>query len=346
MRKPLQATLAVVLSALLVSALPLQALGADKAISAKALQTSLNAKVGNPDLGKAYKSWCLKFVADQFAEMGAVRDSTCCAAEYGRKLEMKVGTVSDLNNVPIGADVFFTSNSTVCSTCTAREKKTMYAGHVGIYVGGGYVIHAMNNRISKDKVATLHNFKSMDYVGWAPHRNVTVTQDAAATTHGSAPEYPSVGAVPDYLPPGYVPPEGTETDGSAGGNAGGTPDTEEPAAPVAPAEPAAPTTSTAAAAPKKPAAPKLKTLKAAKKRVIKVTWKKVKGATGYQVKYASNKKFKQSLTKTVKASKTSLKLKARYAKQRYYVKVRAYKTVNGKKYYSKWSSVKSVKTKR
>lgn len=341
MRKPLQATLAVALSALLVGALPLQALGADKAISAKALQTSLNAKVGNPDLGKAYKSWCLKFVADQFAEMGAVRDSTCCAAWYG-SLHEAAGTIVTINSVPIGSDVFFTSNSTVCSTCTAREKKTMYAGHVGIYVGGGYVIHAMNNRISKDKVVTLHNFKSMDYAGYAKHGNVTVTQDAAVTTHGSAPEYPSVGAVPDYLPPGYTAPADTETDDATGS----IPGAEEPAAPVAPAEPAAPTTSTASAAPKKPAAPKLKTLKAAKKRVIKVTWKKVKGTSGYQVKYASNKKFKQSLTKTVKASKTSLKLKARYAKQRYYVKVRAYKTVNGKKYYSKWSSVKSVKTKR
>ncbi len=340
MRKPLQAGLAVVLSMSLAAVTPLQALGATS-VSAKALQTSLNAKVGNPDLGKQYKSWCLAFVADQFAEMGAVRDSTCCAAQYGR-LHKAGGSIVTINSVPIGADVFFTSNSTVCSTCTAREKKTMYAGHVGIYVGGGYVIHAMNNRIAKDKVVTLHNFNSMDYAGWANHGNVTVTQDAAATTHGSAPEYPSVGVVPDYLPPGYTAPSGTETDDATGS----APDAEEPAAPIAPATPPASTTATATSASKKPATPKLKTLKAAKKRVIKVTWKKVKGVSGYQIKYASNKKFKHSLTKSVTASKTSLKLKARYAKQRYYVKIRAYKMVKGKKYYSKWSSIKSVKTKR
>ena len=33
------------------------------------------------------------------------------------------------------------------------------------------------------------------------------------------------------------------------------------------------------------------------------------------------------------------------AKKKYYVRIRTYKTVNGKKVYSSWSKVKSVKTK-
>ncbi|MDE8703025.1 hypothetical protein PZH32_08635 [Adlercreutzia equolifaciens] len=339
MRKPLQAALAVILSFSLAVAVPLQAFAADKTISAKALQTSLNAKVGNPDLGKQYKSWCLAFVADQFAEMGAVRSSACCAAEYGR-LRGAEGSILTINSVPIGSDVFFTSESTVCSTCTNKYgngTEKWYAGHVGIYVGGGYVIHAMNNRIAKDKVVTLHNFKSMDYVGYAAHGGVKMKADVAATTHGTAPEYPSVGSVPNYLPPGYTPPTTDEANPSP---VEGTP----PVAPSEPAEePAAPAPKPATV--KNPTAPKWKSLKTAKKRVIKVAWKKVAGVTGYQVQYAANKQFKLSLTKTVKASATSVSLKARYAKKRYYVRVRAYKTVSGKKYYSKWTAVKSVTTK-
>lgn len=339
MRKPVRAAMALILSFSLAAAVPSQALAADKVISAKALQTSLNAKVGNPDLGKQYKSWCLAFVADQFAEMGAVRSSACCAAEYGRQ-RGAAGSILTINSVPIGSDVFFTSESTVCSTCTksyGNGTEKWYAGHVGIYVGGGYVVHAMNNRIAKDKVVTLHNFKSMDYVGYAQHGGVKMKADAAATTHGSAPEYPSVGSTPNYLPPGFVPPT---TDDADPGPVEGTP-------PVAPSQPVEEPTAPAPqpATVKSPAAPKWKSLKAAKKRVIKVTWKKVSGVTGYQIQYAANKQFKLSLTKTAKASATSVSLKARYAKQRYYVRVRVYKTVDGKKYYSKWSAVKAVKTK-
>ena len=42
---------------------------------------------------------------------------------------------------------------------------------------------------------------------------------------------------------------------------------------------------------------------------------------------------------------TSVTLKSLKAKKTYYVRVRTYKTVDGKKYYSDWSSKKSKKTK-
>ena len=342
MRKPAHIVLAVMLSAALVGTVPLEARAADTVVSARTLQSSLNAKVGNPDLGKKYRSWCLAFVADQFVELGAVRDSACCAAEYGR-LRGASGSILTINSVPIGSDVFFSSNSTPCSTCTriyGRGTTTYYAGHVGIYVGGGYVVHAMNGRIAKEKVTTIHGFKSMDYVGFASHGGVTVVQDADPATHGSAPDYPSVGSAPNYLPPGYGFSSTAVTDPEEGTESG-------VGAPTLSKEPVAPASGVATSQTgKRPAAPKHKSIKAAKKRVIKLSWKKVKGASGYQIKYAANKKFKQSLTKTVKASKTSLALKARYAKTRYYVKIRAFTVENGKKYYSKWSTVKSVKTRR
>lgn len=71
-----------------------------------------------------------------------------------------------------------------------------------------------------------------------------------------------------------------------------------------------------------------------KKQTVKVTWKKVKKATGYQLQFSTDKRFK---TKTVyaikKASKVSKKIKYLSPYTTYYVRVRTYKTVkvNGKK---------------
>ena len=102
----------------------------------------------------------------------------------------------------------------------------------------------------------------------------------------------------------------------------------------------------------KPIGTKLKKLTPARK-AITVKWNKqsTKMAksriTGYQIQYSRSSKFKSgNKTVTVKGySKTSKKLKSLKAKKKYYVHVRTYKTVNGKKYYSSWSKSKSVKTK-
>lgn len=46
-----------------------------------------------------------------------------------------------------------------------------------------------------------------------------------------------------------------------------------------------------------------------------------------------------------KQKSTSVKANKLKAKTKYYVRIRTYKTVKGKKVYSKWSAVKSAKTK-
>ena len=84
----------------------------------------------------------------------------------------------------------------------------------------------------------------------------------------------------------------------------------------------------------------------AKKKALKVTWKKKAGVNGYQLQYSTSKKFKKAKTITIKKAKTTTKnIKKLKAKKKYYVRIRTYITVNGKKYYSKWSKVKSKKTK-
>ena len=96
----------------------------------------------------------------------------------------------------------------------------------------------------------------------------------------------------------------------------------------------------------KPKSASIKKVKAAKK-AVSVQWKKVGGVKGYQVQVATDKKFKKNKkTVTVKKQKTTkTTVKKLKAKKKYYVRVRTYKTVNGKKVYSAWSKVKSVKIK-
>ena len=62
--------------------------------------------------------------------------------------------------------------------------------------------------------------------------------------------------------------------------------------------------------------------------------------------YSTNKNFKNVKYAKVKGiKKTSTTIKKLKAKKKYFVKVRTYKTVKGKTYYSTWSKVKNVTTK-
>ena len=89
--------------------------------------------------------------------------------------------------------------------------------------------------------------------------------------------------------------------------------------------------------------PTILKLKAGKKKAT-VKYKKISGAYGYQIQYSTNKKFKKGnkSSNTTKLSKTVKKLKS---KKKYYVRIRTYRTVNGKKIYSNWSKVKNIKVK-
>ena len=77
-----------------------------------------------------------------------------------------------------------------------------------------------------------------------------------------------------------------------------------------------------------------------KGKKIKLTLKKVKNATGYEIQYATNKKFKKAKTKKVKKLKVTLKKLKK--KKKYFIRVRAFnKTTKGA-----WSKVKKVKVKK
>nr|WP_289002809.1 fibronectin type III domain-containing protein [uncultured Anaerostipes sp.] len=92
----------------------------------------------------------------------------------------------------------------------------------------------------------------------------------------------------------------------------------------------------------------LKSAKNAKDKKLVVKWKKNTAGNGYQIQYATSKKFaKGNKTKTISKNKTtSYTIKKLKKKKTYYVRIRTYKKVSGKTYYSGWSSVKKVKIKK
>ena len=91
--------------------------------------------------------------------------------------------------------------------------------------------------------------------------------------------------------------------------------------------------------------PKKTTLKAAKKSdtKVKLSWAAVNGAEKYQIYYSTNGGKYKKLT-TVSGSKTSATLsKLDFEKNDYKFKIRSYKTVDGKKYYSSYSKAVTIK---
>lgn len=87
----------------------------------------------------------------------------------------------------------------------------------------------------------------------------------------------------------------------------------------------------------------IKKAKNKKGKKAEITLKKQSGVAGYQVSYATSKKFKKAKTKLTK--KTTVVLK-NLKKKKYYIRVRAYQLVDGKKVYGKWSKVTKIKIKK
>ncbi len=94
-------------------------------------------------------------------------------------------------------------------------------------------------------------------------------------------------------------------------------------------------------------APSISSLKNVKTKKLKVKWSKNTRATGYQIQYSTSSSFSSYKTVKVKSYKTVSKTISKLTrKKKYYVRVRAYKTVSGTNYYSAWSGKKSVKISR
>lgn len=77
---------------------------------------------------------------------------------------------------------------------------------------------------------------------------------------------------------------------------------------------------------------------------IRLSWSNNKNIDGYQVKYSTSNKFKLSYSKTkIVKNKNKCIIKNLKSNRTYYVKVRAYKKIGKKVYYSKWSDKDIIK---
>ena len=84
-----------------------------------------------------------------------------------------------------------------------------------------------------------------------------------------------------------------------------------------------------------------------KSEAFMIKWKKKTNIAGYQIQYSTNSKFKKG-NKTIKIKKAktvSKKITGLKPSKKYYVRIRTYKIVNKKTYYSSWSKKKNVTTK-
>ncbi len=102
---------------------------------------------------------CLDFVATMFQQLGGTRTSSCCAINYAKSYRVS----SSQDNIPIGADVYF--NNTTNYTCSCGSR----CGHIGIYVGDGYMVHASGGIVRKDKLSYVSN-----YYGWGYHGGISL----------------------------------------------------------------------------------------------------------------------------------------------------------------------------
>lgn len=89
---------------------------------------------------------------------------------------------------------------------------------------------------------------------------------------------------------------------------------------------------------------KLKSVKSTEKETIVIKWSKDISVTGYHIEASTQKNFKKNtLQREYKKNKSSAKERGWVGKKTYYFRIRAYKTVGGKKFYGPWSNVKKVK---
>lgn len=162
MKNNLKRTVSVALSfVMLLSMFPIFSLRANAATT---LTSTTIANYFNNQVGRSYPSgYCLAFVADGFKALGATRSAACCAYKYGNSF---IDSTSS-ENIPVGADVFFAGSTVTCSTCGNK------CGHMGVYVGDGYIVHAYSAKIQKMKISTVVS-QGYPYRGWGIHGNVII----------------------------------------------------------------------------------------------------------------------------------------------------------------------------
>lgn len=108
----------------------------------------------NNQVGKAYTAnRCQAFVYNSLVNALGVYGAKACA--YEAWLDFGVSTDRD---IPLGAAVYFSGGSYPCGS--------HIAGHVGLYVGDGYVVHVAQSKVQKTLVSSIESWRGYSYLGW------------------------------------------------------------------------------------------------------------------------------------------------------------------------------------
>lgn len=139
-------------------------------------QTVVNLALGK--VGTNYMNgYCLAFVRQCFESAYGYSSTACCAYKYGSRY---IDSTSR-DNIPLGADVFFGGSSKTCSTCGNK------CGHIGIYVGDGYVVHGWSGKIEKFKIDRIIN-AGYPYRGWGWHNDMQLGEISTNPDDYSVPD--------------------------------------------------------------------------------------------------------------------------------------------------------------
>ncbi len=117
-------------------------------------------KVGS----KYANGYCLRFVRQLFQEAYGFKSTSCCAYNYGNSF---IDSKSK-DDIPLGASVFFGGSTITCSSCKNK------CGHIGIYVGDGYIVHGWGGKITKSTIDHVVS-RGYPYRGWGWHGNKELT---------------------------------------------------------------------------------------------------------------------------------------------------------------------------
>lgn len=156
--------LCVVLSAVTLMPHQIEFVQAAVVLQSSVIQNYVEAKVG-----QSYPNgMCLQFVEECYQRLGASRPYNCCASKSGNNYIRSTSSA----NIPIGATVYFGN----CGGGPCRTCRSSYYGHVGIYVGNGYFVHATGGRVQK---STLSSWASK-YRGYGYCGNFSLADNSAS----------------------------------------------------------------------------------------------------------------------------------------------------------------------
>lgn len=126
------------------------------------------------------RGYCLGFVSHCFDNLPGYKwvSAPCAKCAQNKWL---ISTESDYSKIPIGACIYFDGNNKMSETCSEGHK----CGHVGIYVGDGYMVHLTLGVGKKQKIDdVISSWGNIEYAGWGWHGGYDLLQYGISESYG------------------------------------------------------------------------------------------------------------------------------------------------------------------